>query len=304
MKVAIYVRVSQEKQTQKFSPTAQREGGKAFAARMGWTAAIYEEAKSGSSMVSRPEFARLWDDVARGSIRAVWVKEQTRISRSVEDSAAIRKHFLLFKCKLYIDDAEVDLSDLTSSFMYSVQAAVGEYERGRIAERMKRGTEVAWDQGRRVYPRLFGYSFIWEGGKRKWIADPDRAEVVRSVYKQWVAGAGLNAIQKQLNADLRRFGMRGAVTNVEIKRWLTHREYIGETLNTKGNVIKSLVYPAIVDRSVWEKAQERMVAHKRDHNERQIRVSQNAWASLLTCPECGALTAPATYSSMPQGVLK
>jgi DNA invertase Pin-like site-specific DNA recombinase len=141
--LAVYVRVSEERQTLHNSPQAQREGGKRFAERKGESLdltpmLVYEEAGSGASLVARPEFGRLCTDIERGLIGGVWVKEQSRISRSVEDSAAIRKHFLKHGCRLFIDDSEVDLTDLSSSFMYNIHSAVNEYERGRIAERMAR----------------------------------------------------------------------------------------------------------------------------------------------------------------------
>ena len=229
MNVAVYVRVSEERQALHNSPTAQREGGKQFAAKQGWQAVVYEEAKSGASLVSRPEFGRLWADIENGLIGAVWAKEPSRISRSVEDSATIRRHFLAHKCRLFIDDVEIDLADLSSSFMYNISASVSEYERGRIEERMARGRKVAFDNGKRVKSRMLGYTYRWEAGKRIWIPDPEKSKVVRMVFEQWVAGTNITAIKKNLNAYGLSVGGRTSWSEKELWWILERPEYVALT---------------------------------------------------------------------------
>ena len=286
MNVAIYVRVSEERQTLRNSPTAQREGGKRFAEKQGWREFVYEEAGSGASLVSRPEFARLWKDIERGLIQAVWVKEQSRISRSVEDSAAIRKHFLAHNCRLFVDDVEVDLSDLSSSFMYNVQSAVSEYERGRIAERMARGRKVAFDGGKRVKSRMLGYTYRWDAGKRVWIPDPEKSKVVRMVFEQWVAGTKITAIKQNLNAYGLSVGGRTTWSEKELWWILGRPEYVGLTYNSDRVLIKSQKYEPIIDRDVWDRAQTLVRNYKRAQSTVQVRKASDELSGVLRCPIC------------------
>ena len=135
--IGIYVRVSEKRQAEKYSPEAQRNGGISFAKRVGEEYKIYEEAKTGKT-ISRMELQYLFDDVANKLIDKVWVIDQDRISRDVEDSSVIRKHFLKHKCKLFVDDSEIDLANPSSKFMYQIRAAVGELEASQINKRMAR----------------------------------------------------------------------------------------------------------------------------------------------------------------------
>jgi DNA invertase Pin-like site-specific DNA recombinase len=284
--VAVYVRVSEERQTLHNSPIAQREGGKQFAEKQGWQAVVYEEAKSGASLVSRPEFGRLWADIEKGLIGAVWAKEPSRISRSVEDSAAIRRHFLAYKCRLFIDDVEVDLSDLSSSFMYNVQSAVSEYERGRIAERMARGRKVAFDSGRGVKSRMLGYTYRWEAGKRVWIPDPEKSKIVRMVFEQWVAGVKITAIKQNLNAY--GLSVAGRTTWSEKELWwiLGRPEYVGLTHNSDRVLIKSQKYEPIIDREVWDRAQTLVRNYKAAQSTVRVRKASDELSGVIRCPIC------------------
>ncbi len=75
--------------------TRQRESGKQFAAEHGWTAAIYEDR------------ARLLADAKRRRFQAVWVKDQTRLSRSTAELSAILKHLFDHGCLFVAEEVKV-----------------------------------------------------------------------------------------------------------------------------------------------------------------------------------------------------
>jgi DNA invertase Pin-like site-specific DNA recombinase len=112
--IALYVRVSTEKQEKKYSPTDQRQAGIAFAKQQGKEYEPYGETESGALLLTRSQLGRLLSATEAVNIAGVWVTEKSRLSRSVEDGAYPRKTFLARKVWLFIDRIETDLSNLTS----------------------------------------------------------------------------------------------------------------------------------------------------------------------------------------------
>src|SRR5205809_968283 len=96
MKAALYVRVSTEAQTEKFSLPAQRRILTEYAERQKWEYEIYEDAGiSGETLDARPAMQRLLWDVAAGRVGVALAMELTRFSRSRDlfDWLTIRKTF-------------------------------------------------------------------------------------------------------------------------------------------------------------------------------------------------------------------
>ena len=108
---------------------------------MGEDYTIYEEAESGASMIARTELERLLQDIQNGIITKIWAIELTRLSRSVEDFQIIKRTFIKYNVELFISNIKTDLSQADHRFLFNIDAAVSEYERERIIERVKRSIE-------------------------------------------------------------------------------------------------------------------------------------------------------------------
>ena len=152
--VGIYARVSTVKQKDNYSLGVQKKRGIEFAGSLNEEYRIYEEAESGSSMIARVELERLLSDIKQGLITKVWAIEFTRISRSVEDLQVIKKIFNEHNTELYINGSRSDLTMPDQRFIFNINAAVSEYERERIVERVKRGLAERKNQGYAHSPQM------------------------------------------------------------------------------------------------------------------------------------------------------
>jgi DNA invertase Pin-like site-specific DNA recombinase len=244
--IAIYTRVSAEKQEKKYSPAAQRQTAITFAKSQGQEYALYEETGSWVEILMRPQLGRLLSDIETGTVSAIWCIEQSRLSRSVEDGAYLRKVFLAHNVRLNIDGVETDLSNLTSKLSYNIGNAISEYERDRISERLSRGSKVWQDTGRRVQNRMFGHTYSWQDGKRVWKIEPDQAKVVRNLYDGLLAGKSIQTLVRELNDPKILLGMKPAAHHQYVWKVLPRPEYCGVSHNSEGELIPSRSIPQLL----------------------------------------------------------
>ena len=96
MKAALYLRVSTDAQTERFSLPAQRRILAEFCERQGWQYEVYEDAGiSGETISARPAMQRLLRDAQAKAFGVALAVEVERFSRSTDlfDWLAIRKTF-------------------------------------------------------------------------------------------------------------------------------------------------------------------------------------------------------------------
>ncbi|MDC7246836.1 MAG: recombinase family protein [Sphaerochaetaceae bacterium] len=287
--VGIYVRTSTLKQSKKYSPKVQRDNGIEFAKSKGEDFVIYEESASGGSL-DRQKLRDLFGDIEKGFINKVWVIEQSRISRDMEDSTYISKLFLQHRCELYIDSEFVDLSSSRSRFFYNISSAVSDYERSEIKARMKRGRDASFNKGKKVLSRCYGYTFDWEGGKRKWKIDDYQADIIRLIYKMFVdENSSLKKIIQNLNdREIKSFS-GGYWSDRVLKGVLSRKEYAGLTTDADGNLIKSTIYDPIITQEQWEESCQKLELFKKKYDARKekFRYNTGALSNLVKCKYCG-----------------
>lgn len=160
---------------------------------------VYKESKSGGT-IDRPELQRLIADIEAGEIDSVWVIEISRLSRDVEDSAFLKKLFVKHRIRLYVNDNLTDVRDINQSFLYNVQAAISEFERSQLRERITRGIRARNAAGGRVYPRVYGYRLVYEAnGSTHWEVHTEEAAIVRTIFSLAKQGKSQYEIVRWLN---------------------------------------------------------------------------------------------------------
>lgn len=137
MKVAFYIRVSTAEQ----NGDAQRRELQVYAARHGWdVVAQYEETASGV-YPRRPELARLLEDARAGKFETVLVWKLDRFGRSLMDLLSnldqLDRESVRFVA--VSQGLDTDRKNPASQLMFRVLAAVAEFERELIRERVNSG---------------------------------------------------------------------------------------------------------------------------------------------------------------------
>jgi DNA invertase Pin-like site-specific DNA recombinase len=145
------------------------------------------------------------------------------------------------------------------------------------------------------------------GGPRTAHLIPERATIVRGIFRDYLKGVGLESIARGLNdAGVEPFGKAGEAN--EARHW--HRSYISKILDNPaaigigqtgrdyiedGRRMRKLLdpipgyYPAAIDRETWDRVRA-MRADKSKETRRghgPTGATKNLFGGLLRCPQCG-----------------
>jgi len=287
--LAIYIRVSTEMQSKKYSLEVQEQKGIEFAASIGETYKIYREVESGKYISNREELNELWNDIERGEVQKVWVIEHSRISRDTEDAIKIKKHFLKYNVELYIDGQFVDLNKKDSVFMYNIKSSVSEYERSNTIERIKRGKEQQINEGKQTFARMYGYSYEYDKqGNKIWFINEREAEIIKLVYQLFNEGFSFRKMELELNRRKipKKYSKNGWNIN-QIVKMLRRPVYAGYVRDKKGNLIESKIYPPIITKEEYDNVQKEWRTIRRIHHLAiQFEHSDHQCSSIIKCIEC------------------
>src|SRR5690348_14254162 len=182
MRTAIYARVSTQDQTRESQLRELRE----YAARRGWMIACeYVDTGWSGAKASRPQLDRLMLDASKRDFDAVLVYKLDRFGRSVRNCLdgieALRAHGVRFLA--ISQNIDTDESNPTSRLMIHILAAVAEFERELIRERVCAGVRNARQKGKRL-------------GRPKRVFDRQRALELRQ------QGRSLPQIARELGVGL------------------------------------------------------------------------------------------------------
>jgi DNA invertase Pin-like site-specific DNA recombinase len=146
MRVAIYYRVSTSDQ----SPDAQIRELRTYAERRGFKHIVeYVETASGASR-SRPELDRLMTEVRRRRTDLVLVWAFDRFARSTRQLVEALEEFGELGVDFVSYTQQIDTTTPAGKLTFSVLAAIAEFERELIRERVKAGMAAAKARGKHV----------------------------------------------------------------------------------------------------------------------------------------------------------
>ncbi|MDP2922284.1 MAG: recombinase family protein [Candidatus Omnitrophota bacterium] len=185
MNCAIYIRVSTEKQREKFSLPAQLKILTEHAKLKTWNYTVYDEgAGSGETLENRPQMLRLLGDAREKKFDVCLVIELERLSRDEDlfDWLTIKKTFRDNKIKMATPNQTYDLSDDEDDFLSDLFGALAKREKKKLLKRMKRGALEAVSKG--VYiGGHFRIGYKYDKTTKKLIVVPEEAEVVKTIFK-------------------------------------------------------------------------------------------------------------------------
>lgn len=148
MRAALYARVSTALRLERQNPDTQLIPLRQFTTAHGWT--IHREYVDDTSAVKqRPQFKQLLEDARRREFDIVVVVKLDRIFRSLEEFVRVvrtlTRHGLRFIC---VDQAiDTDRTDPAGQLLMHILAAVAEFERSLISERVRAGIARVRAQG-------------------------------------------------------------------------------------------------------------------------------------------------------------
>ena len=184
-KVAIYARVSTDKQTTENQLNELR----AVANRMGYviTQEYVENGVSGAkSRLDRPSLDAMMKDAVRGRFDMVMCWSIDRLGRSLQNLVEILNELQSIKVDLYFLQQGMDTSTSSGRMMFSIFGALSEYERSLIRERVCAGLQTAKSRG----VKLGRPSKMNDGMKQAIVLLREKGMGIKQIAKELQIGIG------------------------------------------------------------------------------------------------------------------
>lgn len=141
MRIAVYVRVSTQNQSQAQSIEQQLERLQAHCQKHGWQwpeYAVFRDEGSSGATLKRPGLDRLRDQVSQASFDGVLLTEPDRLARKYIHQVLLIEEFEKGGCQVIFADRPMS-QDPHDQLLLQIRGVVAEYERNLITERMRRG---------------------------------------------------------------------------------------------------------------------------------------------------------------------
>jgi len=147
VRIALYARVSTTDQ----DTDLQLVGLRRYAAARGWVIVgeFVDRGVSGAA-ASRPALDQLWAAARRRDVDGVVVWRFDRFSRSVSDLVRSLEEFRALGVAFVSIHEQIDTSSPTGRVVFAVVAAMAEFEREILRERVKAGLSRARERGVRL----------------------------------------------------------------------------------------------------------------------------------------------------------
>jgi site-specific DNA recombinase len=207
MKVALYARVSTERQAERGTIGSQLAVLRERVASGGHeSAGEYVDDGHSGARLDRPGLDALRDAAEAGLFEAVWCLSPDRLARAYAYQVLVLDELARFGVAVHFTDApDLATDDPQAVLLTQVQGVIAEYEKAKIAERYRRGKLFRARAGEvTTWKAPYGYRRIARstasGPAHLEIYEPEAA-VVRRIFTDRAGGTTIREICRQLNAN-------------------------------------------------------------------------------------------------------
>ena len=269
---------------------------------------------------NRPGFQRMLEDMDMGYISTVIVKDSSRFGRNyLEVGQYTDYYFPEHNIRFIAINDCIDSENGEDDFSV-FRNVMNEMYAKDISRKVRSSHRLRGNAGEPLSAPPYGYMKSVEN-KKKWVIDPEAAEIVRRVFRLCIEGKGNETIARMLQEDKvlvpmaywqsKGLGRGGKKTQPNPYKWckttiakmLAQQEYCGDVINFKTYsknfrnktripnpkenwAIFKDVHEPIIDRETFERVQELTKETKR-RKPKDESMRKSIFSNLLYCGDCG-----------------
>jgi Site-specific recombinases, DNA invertase Pin homologs len=243
LRVAAYCRVSTDSEEQASSYEVQVEHYTNFInSNQEWVlAGIYaDDGISGTSTKNREEFNHLVEDCMNNKIDRVITKSISRFARNTLDCLKYIRKLKEKNIPVFFEKENIDTLDSKGEIMLTIMASLAQQESQSLSQNVKLGLQYRYQQGEITinHNRFLGYTKDENG---QLVIEPREASVVKRIFKEYLEGASLIQIARNLERDNILTGAQGEKWGgTTVRGILRNEKYMGDALLAKTHTVDFL----------------------------------------------------------------
>jgi len=314
LRVAAYCRVSTDSDEQETSYDAQVTHYTEYIQKNPeWELAgiFADDGISGTNTKKRTEFKRMIDECMAGNIDMIITKSISRFARNTLDCLQYIRQLKDKNIPVYFEKESINTMDAKGEVLITIMASLAQQESQSLSQNVKLGLQYRYQQGKVQvnYNRFLGYTKDKDGHL---VIDPEQAEIVKRIYREYLEGSSMDKIAAGLMAD-------GILTGAGKEKWhtstinkiLRNEKYMGDALLQKtyttdfltkkriknnGTVPQYYVegdHEAIIPKDLFMQVQaelvRRRVVHVSPTGKKRSFSCNHCFAQMVFCGDCGEL---------------
>ncbi len=266
---------------------------------------------------NRPDFQKMMQDIQRGKINCVIVKDLSRLGRNYIDAGQyMERIFPKHKVRFIAINDNIDNFNQRYDISVPIKNIVNAQYAEDISKKVISSLHTKQKEGKFI-GAFASYGYIKDPtDKNKLIIDEQAADVVKSIYNMYISGTGIQTIARTLNSkeipcpseykrlnglkykNSNRIDFTTYWTYSTVHHILMNRLYIGDMVQHKSNcsrynfmdktvpkdewIIVENTHKAIISKEIWQTTQDFL---KKKYKSTSLK-TPHMFAGIVKCKEC------------------
>ena len=262
---------------------------------------VYADEAMTGTKEDRENFQKLLTACRNGEVDIILTKSISRFSRNTVTLLEAVRELKRYNVDVYFERENIHSLSGDGELMLTILASFAQEESLSSSENQKWRIKKNFEEGKPWSPHILGYRLV-DG---KFEIDPEEAEIVRRIYREYLEGNGCLTIAKNLEADgvptrkgthwhpntlnkiLHNYNYTG---NLLLQKTFRENHITKKTRVNEGQLPKYLVeesHDAIIPLETFEAVQREMARRAEENRCKSHPPITYPYTGMITCAKCG-----------------